>query len=178
MSLADNIKNIREEKNLKQIEVATHIGVDKSAYSKIEKGLRSLTVDELQKMAGLFDMTTDQIINFDGKIPKEVVLEDKTAVEQMKLIQQLDAYPPFVLVIFALDVVLPGFAVCDVEVDVLRERAAVVEGDLKGVGHAGQPTGRVRPCGRAESRFVGTAPCWCESRSATKVIGPMERPRA
>ena len=90
MSLADNIKNIREEKNLKQIEVATHIGVDKSAYSKIEKGLRSLTVDELQKMAGLFDMTTDQIINFDGKIPKEVVLEDKTAVEQMKLIQQLD----------------------------------------------------------------------------------------
>jgi transcriptional regulator with XRE-family HTH domain len=90
MSLADNIKNIREEKNLKQIEVATHIGVDKSAYSKIEKGSRSLTVDELQKMAGLFDMTTDQIINFDGKIPKEVVLEDKTAVEQMKLIQQLD----------------------------------------------------------------------------------------
>jgi hypothetical protein len=41
-------------------------------------------------MAGLFDMTTDQIINFDGKIPKEVVLEDKTAGEQMKLIQQLD----------------------------------------------------------------------------------------
>jgi len=41
-------------------------------------------------MAGLFDMTTDQIINFDGKIPKEVVLEDKRAVEQMKLIQQLD----------------------------------------------------------------------------------------
>lgn len=90
MSLADNIKNIREEKSLKQIEVATHIGVDKSAYSKIEKGSRSLTVDELQKMASLFDMTTDQIINFDGKIPKEVVLEDKTAVEQMKLIQQLD----------------------------------------------------------------------------------------
>lgn len=90
MSLADNIKAIREEKNLKQIEVATHIGVDKSAYSKIEKGSRSLTVDELQKMASLFDMTTDQIINFDGKIPKEVVLEDKTAVEQMKLIQQLD----------------------------------------------------------------------------------------
>lgn len=90
MSLADNIKSIREEKNLKQIEVATHIGVDKSAYSKIEKGSRALTVEELQKMAGLFDMTTDQIINFDGKIPKEVVLEDKTAVEQMKLIQQLD----------------------------------------------------------------------------------------
>ena len=90
MSLADNIKDIREEKNLKQIEVATHIGVDKSAYSKIEKGLRALTVDELQKMAQLFNLTTDQVINYDGKVPTEVILEDKTAVEQMRLIQQLD----------------------------------------------------------------------------------------
>ena len=90
MSLVDNIKAIREEKNLKQIEVATHIGVDKSGYSKIEKGSRALTVEELQKMAQLFNMTTDQIINYDGKIPKEVVIEDKTATEQMRLIQQLD----------------------------------------------------------------------------------------
>ncbi|MFP4026153.1 MAG: helix-turn-helix domain-containing protein [Thiohalospira sp.] len=90
MSLAENIKNIREEKNLKQIEVANHIGVDKSAYSKIEKGTRSLNIEELQKMAKLFNMTTDQILNYDGKIPKEVVIEDKSTVEQMNLIQQLD----------------------------------------------------------------------------------------
>ena len=90
MSLADNIKDIREEKNFKQIEVATHIGVDKSAYSKIEKGSRSITVEELQKMAQLFNMTTDQILNYDGKIPKEVTIEDKTAIEQMQLLQQLE----------------------------------------------------------------------------------------
>jgi transcriptional regulator with XRE-family HTH domain len=70
--------------------VANHIGVDKSAYSKIEKGTRALTVEELQKGAQLFNMTTDQIINYDGKMPKEVVIEDKTSVEQMRLIQQLD----------------------------------------------------------------------------------------
>jgi transcriptional regulator with XRE-family HTH domain len=90
MDLAENIKAIREEKSLKQIEVADHIGVDKSAYSKLEKGLRSLAVEELQKMAQLFNMTTDQILNYDGKIPKEVIIEDKTAVEQMRLIQQLE----------------------------------------------------------------------------------------
>ncbi|WP_198416771.1 helix-turn-helix domain-containing protein [Marinilabilia rubra] len=39
------MKSIREEKNLKQIEVATHIGVDKSAYSKIEKGTRAVSVE-------------------------------------------------------------------------------------------------------------------------------------
>jgi transcriptional regulator with XRE-family HTH domain len=61
MDLANNIKAIREEKDLKQIEVAMYIGVDKSAYSKIEKGLRALTVEELYKMAQLFNMTTVQI---------------------------------------------------------------------------------------------------------------------
>lgn len=47
-------------------------------------------MDELQKMAQLFNLTTDQIINYDGKMPKEVIIEDKTAVEQMRLIQQLE----------------------------------------------------------------------------------------
>lgn len=41
-------------------------------------------------MAQLFDMTTDQIINFEGGIPQEITVEDKTEVEQIRLIQQLD----------------------------------------------------------------------------------------
>ncbi len=47
-------------------------------------------MEELQKMALLFNLTTDQILNYDGKIQKEVVIEDKTTVEQMRLIQQFD----------------------------------------------------------------------------------------
>lgn len=90
MALADNIKAIREEKGLKQIDVADHIAVDKSAYSKIEKGLRNVSVEELQKMAALFNLTMDQIVNFEGQIPKEVTIEDKSTVEQLNLIQQLD----------------------------------------------------------------------------------------
>jgi hypothetical protein len=35
-------------------------------------------------------MTADQIINYDGNLPKEVTIEDKTAVEQLRLIQQLE----------------------------------------------------------------------------------------
>jgi transcriptional regulator with XRE-family HTH domain len=64
--------------------------VNKSAYSKIEKGLCALTVEELQKMSQLFNFITDQIINYISKIATEVVIEDKTAVEQMRLIQQLE----------------------------------------------------------------------------------------
>lgn len=74
-----------------QKEVAFHIGVDKSTYSKIEKGLREVTVSELNKMAKLFNLTTDQIINYDENLkPKEIIIEDKSTLEQMELIQQLD----------------------------------------------------------------------------------------
>ena len=91
MDIAKNIKLIREKLSLMQKEVAIHIGVDKSTYSKIEKGTRDVTVAELNKMSKLFNLTVDEIINYDENIvPKEVTLEDKTAVEQMNLIQQLD----------------------------------------------------------------------------------------
>lgn len=91
MSLADNIKTIREKQELLQKEVALHIGVDKSTYSKIEKGLREITVAELQKLTKLFNLTTDQILNYDeNSIPKEVVIEDKSTIEQMQLIQELE----------------------------------------------------------------------------------------
>lgn len=66
-------------------------GVDKSTYSKIEKGLREVTVQELQKLSKLFNLSTDEILNYDENIiPKEVVIEDKTTAEQIQLIQQLE----------------------------------------------------------------------------------------
>lgn len=90
MNLANNIKTIREEKGLMQKDVANHIGVDKSTYSKIEKGLREITVVELLKMSQLFNCSIDQIVNNEGQLPREVILEDKSTVEQMRLIQQLE----------------------------------------------------------------------------------------
>lgn len=90
MSLANNIKTIREEKGLMQKEVAFHIGVDKSTYSKIEKGTRELTVAELQKIGDLFHLSMDQLMKFEDQLPIEVSIEDKDSAEQLRLIQQLD----------------------------------------------------------------------------------------
>jgi transcriptional regulator with XRE-family HTH domain len=90
MALVDNIRAIREQKGLKQIEAADYIAVDKSTYSKIEKGLRNLAIEELQKMAVLFDMTIDQIINYEGSIPEPVSVADKPELEKLRLIEQLD----------------------------------------------------------------------------------------
>jgi transcriptional regulator with XRE-family HTH domain len=90
MSIGENIKRIREQKGLLQKEVAAHLNLDKSAYSKLEKDLREVKVAELQKLSGLFDMTIDQLVNFEGDMPEEITVEDKSAVEQIKLIGQLD----------------------------------------------------------------------------------------
>ena len=90
MPIGENIKKIREQKGLLQKEIATELGLDKSSYSKLEKDLREVKVSELQKLSGLFNMSIDQIVNFEGDTPKEVTIEDKSANEQMKLISQLD----------------------------------------------------------------------------------------
>lgn len=90
MNIAGNIKKIREEKGLLQKQVATHIDVSKSTYSKIEKSLRDVTVIELHKIAELFNITVDQIINYDDGLPKEIILEEKNEDERFKLINNLD----------------------------------------------------------------------------------------
>lgn len=90
MSIGDNIKTIREQKGLLQKEVAAHLNLDKSAYSKLEKDMREVKISELQKIASLFDISMDQIVNFEGKIPQEVTIKDKSQLEQTKLFNELD----------------------------------------------------------------------------------------
>jgi len=90
MSIADNIRKIREQKGLRQKEVYTFLEIGKSVYSKIENEGREATVQELLKLSKLFDMTIDQIINYEGDIPTEIILEDKSILEQNRLFDELD----------------------------------------------------------------------------------------
>lgn len=53
--------------------------------------LREIIVSELSKMAKLFNSPTNQIINYDETItPKEIIIEDKSTLEQVELIQELE----------------------------------------------------------------------------------------
>jgi len=90
MSVGQNIKKIREDKNLTQQQIAELIHMHRSNYSKIESGQREISVDALNKIAKYFGMTIDQIVNFDGAIPQEITVEDKTLMEQVKMIQELE----------------------------------------------------------------------------------------
>lgn len=90
MSIGINIKKIREHKGLMQKEVALIAGLHASNYSKVEKGEREPSIDALDKIAKHFDMSVDQIIHYEGDLPQEVTVEDKSVMERMKLIEQLE----------------------------------------------------------------------------------------
>lgn len=90
MKLTDNIKMLREEKGFLQKQVAAEIGLKPAHYNKIEKGIVEPSVDILDKLARLYGMTIDQVVHSEKNIPEEVNIEDKSLMEQVKLIQQLD----------------------------------------------------------------------------------------
>jgi transcriptional regulator with XRE-family HTH domain len=90
MSLANNIKRLREEKGILQKEIANEVGLGISHYSKIENGQREASVELLDKLAKYYGITIDQIVHMNNEVPKDITLEDKTATEQARLIAELD----------------------------------------------------------------------------------------
>ncbi|WMJ75329.1 helix-turn-helix transcriptional regulator [Cytophagaceae bacterium ABcell3] len=90
MSLANNIKRLREERGVLQKQLATEIGLGISHYNKIENGQREASVEILDKLAKFYGITIDQIVHMGKSVPKEVTVEDKTASEQLRLLSELD----------------------------------------------------------------------------------------
>jgi len=88
--IGNTIRKIREEKGLTQLQIADLIHMHRSNYSKVESGERDLSIESANIISRYFGMTIDQIVNFEGNLPKDVTIEDKNIVEQVKLIQELD----------------------------------------------------------------------------------------
>jgi len=90
MHIGQNIKRLREDRGIKQNEIADLIGMHRSNYSKIENGQREISIAAIDKIANYFNISIDELVHMGNDLPKEVSLEDKTTVEQVKLIQELD----------------------------------------------------------------------------------------
>jgi transcriptional regulator with XRE-family HTH domain len=90
MSIGENIKHIRQQRGVKQQEIADLVGMHRSNYSKIENGQRELSITALNKVAQFFNITLDQLVNMSEDIPEEISIEDKATVEKIKLIQEMD----------------------------------------------------------------------------------------
>jgi transcriptional regulator with XRE-family HTH domain len=90
MNIGVNIKRLREQRGMKQNEIADLIGMHRSNYSKIESGQREISIAALDKIAQYFNISLDELVHMGDDIPKEITVEDKTTVEQVRLIQELE----------------------------------------------------------------------------------------
>ena len=60
--LRNNIINLRESRNLSQSELAKLMGIHNSYISKIESGTRKVSTSELNKLAEIFNVSTDYLL--------------------------------------------------------------------------------------------------------------------
>ncbi len=58
----DNLKELRQEKNLGQVELAKAIGVSKGVISLWENGLREPTMSSLIILAKFFNISIDELV--------------------------------------------------------------------------------------------------------------------
>ncbi len=77
----NNLKKLREEKEIKQIEVANYLGVTHQTYSKIEKNIENAKAPTLVKLAKFFNVSIDYIL---GLIDDPISLREEKKEEKIK----------------------------------------------------------------------------------------------
>ena len=63
IKIGKNLLSLRKKKGLTQTEVAQYINKSHFAYCNYETGKRMIGIDDLEKLAILFDVSIDDIIN-------------------------------------------------------------------------------------------------------------------
>lgn len=61
------LKDLREDRDLSQQQVAEFLGMKQPQYSRYERGLRDLPTDVLIRLARFYSTTTDYILGLTNK---------------------------------------------------------------------------------------------------------------
>ena len=56
------IRDLREDRDIKQKTVAEYLGMDSTVYRRYEKGVRSVPVDVVIKLADYYKVSTDYLL--------------------------------------------------------------------------------------------------------------------
>lgn len=57
------VTSLRKEKGFSQAKVAEILGISRTSYIDVEKGTKELSVSELEKLANVYGLTIEQILN-------------------------------------------------------------------------------------------------------------------
>ena len=64
--IMNNLRKIRKQKNVSQVEISQLLGITQSSYSRYEAGLRDIPNDVLSKLADYFGVSIDEILGRKG----------------------------------------------------------------------------------------------------------------
>ena len=79
-SLGLRLREAREYRGLSQEDIAGHIGVSRSAISRMESGARNVNAVELGRLAKLYKTTTESLAGHDSSDDESIdILEGATA---------------------------------------------------------------------------------------------------
>ncbi len=56
------LKDLREDHDMKQVDVANYLGIQQTVYSRYERGFQTIPVEHLIKLADLYDVSVDYIL--------------------------------------------------------------------------------------------------------------------
>lgn len=60
------IRDLREDSDKKQIELAKYLNVDQSTYSDYERGVINIPVEQLIRIADLYNVSLDYLVGRDN----------------------------------------------------------------------------------------------------------------
>lgn len=85
----ENLRKLREEKNISQVRLSVEIGVAQETISAYERGKAVPTCENLIKMAKFLHTSTDYLLGLsDIKIPYHRITLDKLSSEEFNIIEQ------------------------------------------------------------------------------------------
>ena len=56
------LRDLREDNDLKQTDVADYLGIAQTVYSRYERGYQTIPVEHLIKLADYYNVSTDYIL--------------------------------------------------------------------------------------------------------------------
>jgi len=91
MLFAEKIRQLREEKQLFQRQVAAFLEIDNALYCKVERGDRQAKREQVVKLASLFEANLDMLLELwlADKIIATIGDEKRLANSTLEIVQQI-----------------------------------------------------------------------------------------
>ena len=80
IALSRNLKKLRLSLNLTQKQLAEVVCVQEKSYQAWERRNIEPPIDKLIKLASFYQLTVDELVNGEAKLPEELTMEQKLLV--------------------------------------------------------------------------------------------------